>query len=211
MNFPDEKILPPPRRRAVGRLVAARRRDCHTKRHRRRRHRPDPHPLLDFPGGSLATFLSNANREGAALNVVGEKSDLAIDLPPMSLRNADSGAVASALSTLLQPRGFMLAQGNLRSGSGETVWVLRKLAPHEFQMAGLPQFQSFQLAPFLESQTVDDIIAALKLKFHPPTGILLVSAPTEGIFVVQSVLQQLRRAARLISHGVRLATPSGSG
>ena len=81
---------------------------------------------------------------------------------------------------------------------------------YERTNANDPRFQSFQLAPYLEFQSVDDIVGAvhamwaldpmrspeaLRVKFHPPTGILLVSGPSEGIQMVEVILRQLRRSS----------------
>jgi hypothetical protein len=165
---------------------------------------------VDFPGGPAFALMAAINKAGGSFNVIGDRSDLAIELPALSVRNADAASFASALAAIL-PSGYTLAP-NGQPGPGQ-VYTLRKQTPMEtanaaFALSRYAAFQSFQLATYLETQTVDDIVSAihtaweldpshkpdaLRLKFHPPTGILLVSCPQDGIMVVQSVLQQLRR------------------
>jgi hypothetical protein len=53
-------------------------------------------------------------------NIIGEREDMQTKLPGFSLRNADPTGVASALNTLLTPRGLTLTP------SGLGVYVLRK-------------------------------------------------------------------------------------
>jgi hypothetical protein len=165
---------------------------------------------VDFPGGpasALIAAIAKKDRDNN-FNVIGEKADLATELPAFSVRNADPGALAVALNGILQPRGYILApSGRVREGQSP-VFTLRKLIPHEADQRQLSHLQSFQLAPYLEHQSVDDIVgairaaweldparnpAALRLKFHPPTGILLVSVPGDGIPIIHSVLKELRR------------------
>jgi hypothetical protein len=170
---------------------------------------------VDFAGGSVAAMIAaiaKANGE-SGFNVVGEKADLAIEIPPFSIRNADPQSLAAALTGILQPRGYILAPNGRTVPGQSPVFTLRKLLLHENpmlqQQAGLRQFQSFQLAPYLGAQSVDDIIGAiraaweldpsqkaddLRLKFHPATGVLLVSGPHQSISVVQGILTQLRRS-----------------
>ena len=166
---------------------------------------------VDFPGGpasALVAAIAKTDR-GNSFNLIGEKTDLAIELPAFSVRNADPAALAVALNGILQPRGYVLAPSGRVSTGQSPVFTLRKMNPYESDHRQLGQMQSFQLAPYLEHQSVEDIIgairtaweldparspAALRLKFHPPTGILLVSVPGDGIPVVMSVLKELRRS-----------------
>jgi hypothetical protein len=164
---------------------------------------------VDFPGGPMTALLAAINKDGGGFNVVGEKSDLAIELPALSLRNADAASLANALGGLLQQRGYFLGGSGRNLPGQNPVFVLRKLALHEIDQRNVGEFQSFQLAPYLDLQSVDDIVSAiraaweldpsnkpeqLRIKFHPSTGILLVSGPRMGIHTVQTVLGQLRRA-----------------
>ena len=169
---------------------------------------------IDFPGGpasALVAALAKPDRE-SGFNVIGEKADLAIELPAFSVRNADPNALAYALNGILQPRGYILAPSVRTAIAQANVFTLRKQSPSEIDHRTLGDLQSFQLAPYLANQSVDDIISAirtaweldpvrvptaLRLKFHPPTGILLASAPrdgTNGISVVMTVLKEMRRS-----------------
>ncbi|MEO5959506.1 MAG: secretin N-terminal domain-containing protein, partial [Opitutaceae bacterium] len=171
---------------------------------------------VNFPGGPFSALVAAADKNSASgFNVVGEKADLAVELPPFSIRNADASALANALDGLLQPRGYTLQQQSSRAANGPSpVFFLRKRSASDiaYEQSQLAQrtghFQSFQLGSYIGEQTVEDIVgairtaweldpahnsAALRLKFHPPTGILLVSGPPEGINLVQIVLSQLRR------------------
>jgi hypothetical protein len=165
---------------------------------------------VDFPGGPASALVATINKsERDSFNVIGEKADLAIDLPAFAVRNADPAALASALNGILQSRGYILAPSGRVNPGQSPVFTLRKLTPYETDHRQIGQFQSFQLASYLEYQSVDDITGAiraaweldparspanLRLKFHPPTGILLVSAPEEGLRLVQAVLKELRRS-----------------
>jgi hypothetical protein len=165
---------------------------------------------IDFPGGPASALVAKLEmfRENS-FNVIGEKADLAVELPPFSVRNADPNALAYALNGILQPRGYVLAPSVRTAVAQANVFTLRKQSPYEIDHRAQGDLQSFQLAPYLTNQSVDDIIGAirtaweldparaptaLRLKFHPPTGILLVSAPRDGIAIVMTVLKELRRS-----------------
>jgi hypothetical protein len=168
---------------------------------------------IDFPGGSVSSLLTLIGKSGGdgALNIVGEKADLALDLPALSVRNADPAAFAAALDGILRPRGYTLESTRRPSAPNQaSVYVLRKLAMYESNNGRASLFQAFQLAPYTESQSVDDIVSAIRtaweldsahvpdamrLKFHPPTGILLVSCPPDGLNIVGRVLNELRHTA----------------
>lgn len=62
---------------------------------------------VNFPGGSAAALLAAADKSSlSGFNVIGEKADLAIELPPFAVRNADAWALATALNEILRPRGY---------------------------------------------------------------------------------------------------------
>lgn len=172
---------------------------------------------VTFPGGpfsALVAATASAEKNGSTFNVIGEKADLSIDLPPFAIRNADANSLAVALDGLLQPRGYTLRQTGRPVPGQAPVFTLRQLSSVEtaYEKSQIAQrtgqFQSFQLGSYLGEQSVDDIVgairtaweldpshnsASLRLKFHPPTGILLVSGPPEGVVVVQAILRELRR------------------
>jgi hypothetical protein len=168
----------------------------------------EPHALIsvDFPGGSVAQLMSMLSRSGGApFNVIGDKADLATELPAFSVRNAEPAALAPALQRFLFPHGLTL-QSALPGDS--TVYTLTKIA---VQREGLDvaMFKSFQLAPYLQNQSIDNIVAAirqawqlnpshkadaLQLKYHPPTTILLVSGPPEAVSIAAQVISSLKPA-----------------
>jgi hypothetical protein len=163
---------------------------------------------VDFPGGPASMLLAGINQDkNSGLNVIGEKSDLAVELPPFAIRNTDGHSLARALDNFLRQRGYTLQGGGTQNLDVSPVFVLRKLTAHETGPGGA-MFQPFQLSAHLEQQSVDDIIGAiraaweldpanapnaLRLKFHPATGILLVSGPNHGIQLVGSILSQIRK------------------
>lgn len=167
---------------------------------------------VDFPGGPFSTLLAAANRDGANFNVVGEKADLAVELPAFAVRNADTGAFATALDNLLSKRGYRLEQSSRAPSAGQAaVYVLRKRLETEDAYGRVvynSRIQAFQLQPYLAMQNVDAIIGAirvgwaldpannpeaLRLQFHPPTSILVVSGSPEAITLTQQILGQLVR------------------
>jgi hypothetical protein len=170
---------------------------------------------VDFPGGSLDQLIKSISSANAAIfNVVGEKADLATTIPGFSLRNADSESLANALNQLIAPRGlnisraqgpsFVGPRGPASGPANSSIYVLSRRSAID-----RPAFDSFQLAPFLEKQTIDDIVTAirtlwelnpanrpeaLQLKFHPPTKLLLVSGTPEAIAVASKVISRLEGA-----------------
>ena len=113
--------------------------------------------------------------------------------------------VVEILTVMLEPRGFRFKSiGGIRSFVG----VVEKIPANEKAPAPQLQFLSFQLAPFLQSQSVNDIVEAIRtaweldpshtsemlhIKFHPGTSILLVSGPQEAINIARNVLIELKR------------------
>src|SRR5687768_4647108 len=100
---------------------------------------------VDFPGGPasvLVAAISKSDRDNS-FNVIGEKTDLAIELPAFSVRNADPAALASALNGILQPRGYILAPTGRVNPGQSPVFTLRKLSPYETDQRLLGQLQSF--------------------------------------------------------------------
>jgi hypothetical protein len=166
--------------------------------------KPTPGTIsVDFPGGTIADLnTAIAKAGGMYFNLVGEKSELATAVPAFSIRNASPDAFAMALNQLLSARGLSVsAAGNM--GGPNAVFVLAKgRAGHTEPTI----FNSFQLGPYLEKQSVDDIVTAirtlwelkpgnnsdaLQLKFHPPTKLLLVSGSPEAITVASTVISNL--------------------
>jgi hypothetical protein len=164
---------------------------------------------IDFPGGSIGKLVNaiSAN-SGVSFSIVnaGDPADFATELPAFALRNATLRTVAAIVRNLLLPRGFELEPMDAEPNS--VICTLRRNGPPKLAGSLRAEFESFQLAPFLAQQSVEDIIAAirtaweldpthdreaLRLKFHPPTSILLVSGPQEGIWLTRNILNQLKQ------------------
>jgi hypothetical protein len=165
---------------------------------------------IDFPGGTLKQVLTPlAGPDGVSFSLIGsgEPADFATELPPFSLHNANLITVAKVLGTLLEARGFQLRVID-DSGPSSVVCVLtRRDTPKPEKRPPQTLFESFPLGAFLGEQSIDDIVGAirtgweldpahdrdaLRLKFHPPTSILLVSGPPEAIMVATKVISQLK-------------------
>lgn len=164
---------------------------------------------VEFPGGTVAALVAAIEKAGGGLNVIAEAEDLRVQLPPFTIRNADGASLATALDGLLRTRGYTLQGTGRTQPQTAMVFVLRKMQQYERSNNNDSRFQPFQLGPYLEFQTVNDIVGAiqtmwaldpvrspeaLRVKFHPPTGILLVSGPQDGIQMVEYILRQLRRS-----------------
>jgi hypothetical protein len=162
---------------------------------------------IDFRGGTIADLVAAISKTGNGyFNIVGEQADLAAPVPAFSLRNADPASLAGALSQLLQPRGLAVVPtgGNPNSA----VYVVVR---HGVQSRIEPStFYSAQLTPYLGPQSIDDIIAAirmaweldpandpkgLQLKFHPATSILLLAGPQRAIECALKVISALKRTS----------------
>jgi hypothetical protein len=164
---------------------------------------------IDFPGGTISEFFDAvSNGKGVSLSVInaGDPSDLATRLPAFSLRNTNVMTAIQVLSRLLQARGLDLSV--MPSDVNSVAAVLsRREAPRPTKPLPI-EFESFQLAPYLVDQTIDDIVGAihaswelnpqndpnaLQLKFHPPTSILLASGPRDGLKLAGKIISQLKQ------------------
>ena len=164
---------------------------------------------VDFAGGSVADFVAAAAKSGgASFNLIGEKADLATALPSFSLRDADPSSVAAALNLLLSQKGLSITQ----TGG---VFVLTRGNPQVARDSG---FESFQITPYLEYQSVDDIVGAiraawelnpankaeaLQIKYHPATNLLLASGSREALNTATRVVGSLRRSAPASAEGAK--------
>jgi hypothetical protein len=173
---------------------------------------------VEFPGGTLSELLASLPKnKPATFNVIGEKEDMATQLPPISLYVVTPDVLFAALNKILNPRGLAISQsraGNYDQFGRGMVYVLERIVRPE---AGLsptaPRFRSYPLHDYLtETQTIDAITDAMReawqmmpnakpdalvLKFHPGTQLLLVSAPPEAIGVVESIISKLPSKARI--------------
>jgi hypothetical protein len=155
---------------------------------------------VDFPGGTISQFVTAvAQSGGAPFNVVGEKSDLAAELPPLSLRNASPDAVANALAQLLRPNGLNVVQAPFEPGTARLFTLTRSTPPPVMT-------ESIQMAPYLRTQSIDEIVDAiraawtmdpanspnaLQLKFHPATKLLLVSGSPAATALTRRIVSSL--------------------
>ncbi len=172
---------------------------------------------LTSRGGSLREFLAVATgpeeRSFTVINA-GEPSDLDTPLPAFELRNSNWGTVMGVLGNILVARGFNLSMAGSDfpdpSVAKSIVCVLRRIEPSaDEKRPTAPAFESFQLVDHIyEGQTVDVIVdairtaweldpqhdaAALRLKFHPATKILLVSGPASATTIARQVVGGLRK------------------
>jgi hypothetical protein len=160
-----------------------------------------PTVSIDFAGGSVADFLAALKKSGTNFNLLANPEDLATPLPAFSVRNTLPTQFARALSQLISGRGFSIEQ----SGSGpiglDPVFVLVRQSP-----TAHVSFESFQMESYLQKQSIQDIIDAirlawsmnpahrpddLQLKFHPATKLLLVAGPSEAIQQAKQIVSSL--------------------
>lgn len=160
---------------------------------------------VDFPGGSVAQFVAAVAKSDSGLfTIIGEKEEMEVILPPISLRNIEVTALQNTLRALLTPHGLELTL------TGVGISVLYKNNNSNFfrpQIENHSAFESFQLKRFLADNSVDDIVAAIRagweldpahdrnalhLKFHPPTSVLLVSGPSDAIMLTKDILGQIK-------------------
>lgn len=165
---------------------------------------PEPSPSLtrfnlDFPGGTpaeLARAIAKASGKHFNLVVMPRIADLR--MPALNLANV----TISDLSTVLN--AIRTAQLVIAShGSGEitddTVWYLDFYSPDEVALS-----QFFNLTPYLDTFTVDDITTALKtawglmgeappkLTFHKETKLLIAVGTQVQLQLIQNELDALK-------------------
>lgn len=167
---------------------------------------------FDFSGGSLKKLLSVIGKASdVSLSIISsDPSGLDAQLPPFALHNASLQTIVSVLTQLLDPRGYNLKFAGDPSQANSVVCVLTKVAEPQRPNEVYPiQFASFPIGAYLNDQSVDDIVGAiragwelnpahdkdvLRLKFHQPTAILLVSGPAEATSMAGKIISQLRGA-----------------
>ena len=152
---------------------------------------------IDFPGGTIADLVNTVTRNGGTLSIIGDKADMKIELPPFSLRNVTTEMLASALRQFMRYRGFEI------NSSGE-IYVLSNY----IKQPGQNTFDAYQLASYLEYQSVEEICDAIQtawtlnpsthvsspqLKYHKGTTTLFVSGDHEAIEIAKRVISVLRR------------------
>lgn len=168
---------------------------------------------VTYPGGPLTKFLALIDRPGVAtIEIIsaGTPKDLDVELPAFSLKNADPETIFGVLQNFLEPRGYLLNPAGRLDKSDSVVAVLHsRLEGHDATPGSQSELESLQLTDYLfENQTVDTIVdairmawtldpqrdaAALKIQFHPPTKMLLVSGPVPAAALAQKVVAGLRK------------------
>lgn len=162
---------------------------------------------IDFPGGSLDQLMKKIEAvEDVSFNIVNGEGirPAAVTLPAFSVRNVNVISLMDVMRSLL-PQEFALDTAAVGPNSVVCVLKRRNSAPN------VPAaFGSFQLGPYLADQSVDNIVAAIRvaweldpthdaaafrIKFHQPTGILLVSGPPQAVNIAHSVVSRLKRNA----------------
>ena len=166
---------------------------------------------LDFPGGSPRDLVSAIEKAtGKPLNALVPKEDEALELPSIKLKAVTVPALFEALRMASQKNEirnnmqFTSSYSFQTQGHGEdAIWY--------FQYQRPPQPQEFckfyQVAPDLENYTIQDITTAIQtgwkllgiksppqLKFHPETKLLIGVGEMEQLAMIDSVLQELRKA-----------------
>jgi hypothetical protein len=163
---------------------------------------------LDFPGGTLSEFIALLNKTKSPINLMADKAEQDVQLPAITLRNVNGQDVGLAMAQWLRSRGLTLGSSGqfYTPGAGNPVYFVTTdpAGPGRFQ-----SFAPFQLWQQLEYQNIDDIVAAirnaweldpahnpadLKLKFHPPTTVLLVVGPNQAIEIATRVIGSLKAA-----------------
>jgi hypothetical protein len=166
-------------------------------------------------GGSLREFIAAASSsEEVSLSLfnAGDPGDLETQLPAFNLQNANWGTVIEVLSNFLATRGLQLRHAGgdnpNPSEARSVVCVLRRVEAPIAEKRVVPTvFESFPVGQYLSEQSIDEIVGAiragweldpahdkdaLKLKFHQPTAILLVSGPPEATFITGKIISQLK-------------------
>ncbi len=177
------------------------------------------HALLTIRsgGGPLSAFLAAASKDSErTINLInaGDAADLETQLPPFVLRNVTWGTVLNVLGNFLQPRGL-----DLRFVGGDhpdlnlaksVVCVLRRIdQPQSVKASSQPEFESLQISDCITDKQTFEIIAnaivtawefdprhipkSLRLKFHPASGILLVSGPAPATAIARQIVAELRK------------------
>lgn len=166
---------------------------------------------IEFQGGPLAVLLENIGGSNFSLNIISPGSTELLksaELPAFTLRNSSMLALTKVVGNLVEAQGYKFQVVD-DTNPNHVVGMLSKAGPARAPMQPPTAFESIQLDEYLHSGlTIDDIVDAirsawelspkndrdaLKLKYHPPTKILLVSGPTSAIIVTKTVVGSLRK------------------
>ncbi|HEY8901090.1 MAG TPA: hypothetical protein VIM61_11825 [Chthoniobacterales bacterium] len=187
---------------------------------------------LDFPGGTpaeLAAAISKAT--GKHLNLIVPPKDGDRRIMPLKLDNVTVPELFQAVAAISQKTEAWIhrtGEGEKRveraevsltfqSGGGplgdDTVWWVKSSGPQDdmlrlqSELADTPAItRYFQLAPYLENYSIEDITTAVQtgwkmakvepmpqLSFHKETSLLIAVGPEASVKQIPEVLAQLRR------------------
>ena len=178
---------------------------------------------IGFPGGPISEFLKTLPSESRFnFNLVGEKADLATELPPLSLKVINDEALAHALNQVLASRGLVITPSSGASDgySTRSIFVLKRIVdPDAGKPASEPRFRSYHVGDILlAKQSIDEITSAIHaaweitpgskpgqliLKYHPGTSLLLVTGPEPAIKTTENVLATLSAKSRIAAEAAR--------
>lgn len=165
---------------------------------------------IEFPGGPLSDLLE-AIKGPVSLNVISPGSTnliKTVELPAFALRNANLLTLTKVVVNLVETQGYKVQIVD-DSHHNRLIAMLSKPGGASAPTTSPAAFESIQLDGHLQSGlTVDTIVEAirtaweldpkndreaLKLKYHPPTKILLVSGPIQAIIVTKTVIGSIGR------------------
>lgn len=169
-------------------------------------------------GGPLSGFLAAASSlKGISFTLINAADPTALEAPiaPFELTNANWGTVINVLSTFLMSRSLELrVVGGDNPNPAEAQTVVCVLNPTDASRAAghratQSEFESLQLGEHLDAtQTIEVVVdairtaweldpardpAALRLRFHPATKLLLVSGPAPASLIVRQVIGGLQK------------------
>lgn len=186
-----------------------------------------PSLSINFPGGTLGDFSNSLPKDGAIIfNLVGEKADLATEIPSFSLRPVSIDELVGFLNKVLAPRSLSIvaAPSTVVDFTGRrTVYLLQRTVDPEANLAASAlRLRTYQLENFLtEKQSVDAITDTIRtawammpdtkpenlnMKFHPGTNLLLVTGSADAIRTVETVIGKLVPQTRLMPNPAESAT-----
>lgn len=170
-----------------------------------------PKVTLEFKGGSLAELLTAIRSANPEINIISGEDAAHVGVPSMSLKESPIGGVLKALEGLelwdltdKSPwRVNCTSSGNVYAVSPEAV-----PDPHKPSASAPNEVRVWGLKPVIESGvTADAALSAVQaalamtgekaeVKFHAETGLLLVSAPPQGLDTVNQVVHTLESQSR---------------
>jgi hypothetical protein len=180
---------------------------------------------IDFPGGGAADLIKAIENESKTRpNVMIHPECASYEIPPFRLREVTASQIFNTLNSLAEPDYSSGVWRQVPMQDGE-VWTLTKFnakTSNSGMMGGIPPYgqptappvprscKIFNLTPYLEAFTVEDITTAVQgawdllqgqgnpsIKYHKDTRLLIVVGATPEINVVADVLQQLAPAVNL--------------